>query len=139
MTLRKALSTMLLVSAICLAVTACGSSAGNQAESTNPQNQAESTNPQNQAESTNLQADIVGTWTCGGMTVTFASDGKTSYSGTSQSGQQIQGTSDGTAFADSTHIIGYWELDYPLYEVHIRGDSMELTGTDGSTIVYTRQ
>ena len=130
MTLRKALSTMLLVSAICLAVTACGSSAGNQAESTNPQNQA---------ESTNLQADIVGTWTCGGMTVTFASDGKTSYSGTSQSGQQIQGTSDGTAFADSTHIIGYWELDYPLYEVHIRGDSMELTGTDGSTIVYTRQ
>lgn len=130
MTLRKALSTTLLVSAICLAVTACGSSAGNQAESTNPQNQA---------ESTNLQADIVGTWTSGGMTVTFASDGKTSYSGTSQSGQQIQGTSDGTAFADSTHIIGYWELNYPLYEVHIRGDSMELTGTDGSTIVYTRQ
>jgi len=134
MTLRKALSTTLLVSAICLAVTACGSSAGNQAESTNAQNQV---------ESTNLQADIVGTWTCGGMNVTFASDGKASFSGTSQSGQEftqdMSGSTDGSAFVDSTHIIGAWESALPIYEVHIRGDSMELTGTDGSTVVCTRQ
>jgi hypothetical protein len=111
----------LLLAVLMLTATACGSSAGNQTESTNP------------------QQDIVGSWSGGGMTLTFASDGKLSYSGTSQSGLKIQGSAASYGFVDSTHIIGVWEADLPTYEVHIRGDSMELTAVDGSTVKFSRK
>ena len=112
----KAIPTMLLIPLICLVATACGSSV---------------------AESTNPKQDIVGSWSCGQMNVTFSSN-KVSFSGSAQAGITSSGSAS-NYFVDSTHIYGVWESVIPTYEVHIRGNKMELKGNDGSTETCTRK
>ena len=114
---RKALAVVVLISAVWL--TACGS-----------------TTP----ESMNPKRDIVGSWTCGSMNVTFAANDSVTYSGSPQGGISTKGSSSGASdFTDNTHIIGAWVLSLPSYEVHITGNTMVLKASDGSTETCTRK
>src|SRR5450759_1649570 len=78
-----------------------------------------------QQEATNPKQEIIGTWSCGHVTVTFSSSG-VKFSGTNSDGLDVNG-SGGGPFTDATHIIVGWEMGLGLVKVHIRGSQMTLT------------
>jgi hypothetical protein len=92
-----------------------------------------------QAESKNPKNDIVGKWSCDGSKtiLDISPDGKCSYS-SEKSGLKLNGNSSGI-FLDDTHILGVWEIDFPSYEIHIRGNKMVLRNSNGKELKCSRE
>jgi hypothetical protein len=110
--LRKVLPTGLVILTAAFAA-ACGSSGSSQPVSLNP------------------QQDIVGSWSCQGMELTFSSDSTVSWV-INYSGVVEKGSGD-VGFVDNNHVIGVWDMSAQEYEVDIRGNEMELKPENGST------
>jgi len=128
-----------LILIVCLVAVACGGG-------------------KSQPESTNIKRDIVGSWNCSANSfnnvhaadgsaaasneVTISSDWSVSNKVISSSGKEmLSGSSEPGAslFPDSNHVVAVWESTNPEYEVHIRGDEMELVAGDGSKTTCKRK
>jgi hypothetical protein len=101
-----------------------------------------------QPVSANPQRDIVGSWACNDLTLTFPAPSKMTYKTTPPKGATGGViTSDGTVtsntgsplLSNTGHLIGAWKFSMPTYTVKIQGNTMVLTSEGETTYTCTRK